>query len=119
MLFQKQAAHSLGQPADSAANDKSCNPPKLLGLKEAGSWGNRQQSKLEAVAGWLLPTKAESCLESEGWGKGAKSSYGKGMTFANHSLFCTIETYQLEHSWGNTGKALEIVWEMGTEALSK
>ena len=92
---------------------------KLLGLKEAGRWGNRQQSKLEAAAGWLLPTKAESCLESEGWGKGAKSSYGKGMTFANHSLFCTIETYQLEHSWGNTGKALEIVWEKGTEALSK
>ena len=82
---------SADKPGWQPTTNQLQSSQKLLGLKEAGSWDSRQQSKLAGNAGWLLLTKAKSRPESVAAG-GAQSSNGKGMTFAKHSLFCTIET---------------------------
>lgn len=95
-LFQEQAAHSLSQPADrvrAAAIYKSLAIlPEIAGSK--GSWQLWQQVAITAGSRcWLAAThQTESLMESEGWGKGAESSDGKGVTFANDPLFCIVET---------------------------
>lgn len=97
VLFQEQAAHSLGRPAEQSQSCSqlqiTCNPPRNCWVwRKLAAVATGKGSKWEAAAGWLLPTKAESCMEAEGWGKGAESSDGKAVTFSNHPLVCTVET---------------------------